>query len=115
MPAASPEVSRLVEAINDVFGAFRPEDVVPDVQGFLEHFPEVFDAIGSNWKKFASQVQDDLPINGEVSDAMFDMVPSVTGLSDAAKEVHKTFLRVHEQEIEQHENPRTNEKAWNAK
>jgi hypothetical protein len=111
--AASPQVSNLVEAINDAFAKFDPENVVPDFEGFLEHFPEVFEAVREGWKKAAAKVEDGLPINPAIPEAMRDMIPVIDGQADAAREVHATFRRLHEKELDQHYNPRANEAAWN--
>jgi hypothetical protein len=111
--AASPEVARIVDAISDAFAGFKPESVVPDVEGFLAHFPEIFDALSDGLKKFSGQVENDLPIHADVSDAINEMVPRFAGLADAAREVNSTFRSRHEQELDQHYNPRAGEKAWN--
>jgi hypothetical protein len=111
--ASSPQVSALVEAINDAFAKFDPETIVPEFEGFLEHFPEVFDAVRDGWKKVAAKVEDGLPINAAIPEAMRDMVPVIDGQADAAREVYVTFKRIHEKELDQHYNPRPREDAWN--
>jgi hypothetical protein len=112
MPA-SPVIDRIVEAINDGFTGFNPESIVPDVEGLLEHLPDIFEALKSNLTKVTGRIEEDLPVNAAVSDAMREMDVPLAGLEDAAREVNTTFRRVHAKELDQHYDPRPNEKAWN--
>jgi hypothetical protein len=110
--ASSPKVDALTEAISTQVGGFDPESVFPDLDSFLENFYKVFESASANLAKFAARVED-MPVNAAVPEGIKDMIPTLDGLADAAREVFSTFKRRHEQEREQHLNPRPNEKAWN--
>jgi predicted component of type VI protein secretion system len=112
MPASSP-VERIIESINDSFGNFNPESVVPEVEGLLEHLPEIFEAFRSNLTKLTGKMEEDLPLNGAVPDAMRELDVPLAGLEDAAREVNTTFRRVHEADLKRHYEPRKVERKWN--
>lgn len=111
--AASPQVETMIEAITDGFSNFKPEHVVPDLEGFLEHIPDLYVALSTEWKKLSGRVEDELPIDSRVPESMRDMTTVIDGLADSAREVFATFKRAHEQELDQHYNPRPGEAAWN--
>ena len=112
MPA-SKSVETLVAAISEAFANFSPESIVPEVQGILEHSPEIFTAIADGWRKLAEKTQEELPLSNTVSDEMLEMVPQINALADRARSVHITFTGVHHEDLERHYNGRTNEQMWN--
>lgn len=114
--ATSSVIDQVVEAMNDAFSRFNPESVFPDVDAFLENLPKITEALAENLKKASARLEPgEMPIKGEVAEALREMIPSVNVAGDKAGEAFQTFCRLHEQEREQHLNPRTREDAWNTR
>jgi hypothetical protein len=109
----SAPVEQVVEAIGNALGNFTPESVVPDVEALLENQHKIYEALVENLKKIAGRLDEDLPVHSDVSEGLREMIPSLNTLADQANEVYGTFKTRHAQELEQHYNPRTGEKAWN--
>jgi len=112
MAPASPKVENLVSATNDAFAGFQPEKIVPDVEALLARLPEWFESIGENWKKFAENSQGELPLHGDVSEAMLDMMPHIQALTEAAGKVNDLFRQRHADDLKRHYEPRTGEAKW---
>jgi hypothetical protein len=111
--AASPQVTALVESVNDTLGGFTPEKIVPHVESLLAGLPEVWEAWSEQLKKLASRMEEELPLDGAVPEAMREMIPHLDRLAEASREANQVFRSRHEQELNQHHNPRAAESAWN--
>jgi phage-related minor tail protein len=109
----SAPVEAVVEAINSAFGNFNPQEVVPDVEAFLENLPKVFEALTDGLKKVAGRLDEDLPVHKDVGEAVRELAAPLGGLSERAEEAYTTFKSRHAQELDQHYNPRPHEEAWN--
>lgn len=110
----SAPVNAVTEAIGSSFGGFNPENVVPDVEALLENQHKIYEALQESIKKIAARIDDELPVHPDVAEGLREMIPALSSLGDQANEVYATFKTRHEQELDQHYNPRPQEKAWNA-
>jgi hypothetical protein len=109
----SPVIDKVTEFVTESFGNFQPERVVPDIEDFLASLHEVPQALADAVKKVAARLEDDYPLNMAVAEALREIVPSFETAAERAKEANEIFRTKHEQEIDQHHNPRSSEKAWN--
>lgn len=111
--AASAVIDRIVQEINDAFGSFRPERLMPDVENFLENLPAVFKALNEQLEKVSGHLESDMPVNGAVADALNEVRPHMDRASEAATEASETFKRVHEDDRKRYHEPRTQEHRAN--
>jgi hypothetical protein len=110
MPASSP-VQNAVESITSM-GKFAPEAVVPDVEGYLEHLADPITALSAALKTFADHLSG-MPVHPSVAEAIKNMIPGLSASAEAAGEVFTLFKAKHGPELDQHYNPRPQERAWN--
>lgn len=109
----SAPIERITQAITDAVSSWDPESVVPDVEGLLENLHKVPDALTDAIKKITGRL-DEMPVTPDAGEALREMIPVLATLSERADDAYGVFKRKHEQELDQHYNPRPNEKAWNA-
>jgi hypothetical protein len=110
--AVSAPVNAAVEAVNNLFASFQPEDVMRDVDPFLEHLPDLFEALKKGLTSLGEKLGDQ-PVHPSVPDAVRDLIPVAAGLEDASRQPFDVFKARHAQEREQHLNPRPGERHWN--
>jgi hypothetical protein len=108
----SAPIERVNEAITDSLGAFAPEKIFPEVDSFLENLPSVPRGLADAVRKIAGKL-DEMPVSSDVPEALREMIPQLEALAERADETFSTFKAKHEQEREQHLNPRSSESAWN--
>jgi hypothetical protein len=111
--ASSKTIDGVTEAVTSGFSNFNPESIVPDVEDFLGNLDQVPDALSDAIKKIADRLDNELPVNKDVSEALREMIPVLGTLAERAREANAIFRQRHEQELEQHHNPRPGESAWN--
>lgn len=115
MAGTSQQVQNITQAITDVFANFNPEKIVPDFENFISDLHLVPEALAEALKKFAARIESEWPVNNQVADAVREMVPGAIQMGEAAGEANTQFRSLHQQELEQHHNPRTGEGtvSWN--
>jgi hypothetical protein len=111
--ANSAPVTAVTEAVNDAFGKFDPERIVPDVENFFASLDQVPEALADALKKLAGRFEDERPIHPDVTEQLREMIPMLNALAERAREVNATFRSRHEQELKQHHEGRPREDAWN--
>jgi hypothetical protein len=111
MPVSTP-VQGAVDAINDSMGRYAPESLIPDVEGYLEHLPDVIEAYRDAVRGFADKLTQ-MPVHPDVAEALKDTIPGLDAVADAAREVLAVFKAKHGPDLERHYNPRANERASN--